>query len=87
MTIVRERLAIRKSWRQEQLGRVSMPDGEVVEDEAREQTHVSGRPFLLAAFAKVRAMYDAGETVAAITPKLHLTRRIVDKWVCLESLP
>ena len=32
-------------------------------------------------------MYDAGETVAAITRKLRLTRRIVDKWVRLESLP
>ena len=32
-------------------------------------------------------MYDAGETVAAITHKLRLTRRIVDKWVRLESLP
>jgi hypothetical protein len=56
-------------------------------DEARELTHVSGRPFLLAAFAKVRAMYDAGNTVAAITRELRLTRRIVDKWVRLESLP
>jgi transposase len=63
------------------------PDGKVGEDEARELTHVSGRSFLLAAFAKVRAMYDAGETVAAITRKLRLTRRIVDKWVRLESLP
>jgi hypothetical protein len=62
-------------------------DGEVGEDEPRELTHASGRPFLLAAFAKVRAMYDAGETVAAITRKLRLTRRIVDKWVRLESLP
>ena len=62
-------------------------DGEVDEDEPRELTHVSGRPFLLAAFAKVRAMYDAGETVAAITRKLRLTRRIVDKWVRLETLP
>ena len=62
-------------------------DGEVEEDEPRELTHVSGRPFLLAAFAKVRAMYDAGETVAAITRKLRLTRRIVDKWVRLETLP
>jgi len=58
-----------------------------VQGEPRELTHVSGRSFLLAAFAKVRAMYDAGETVAAITPKLRLTRRIVDKWVRLESLP
>jgi transposase len=32
-------------------------------------------------------MYDAGETVAAITRKLRLTRRIVDKWVRLESFP
>ena len=62
-------------------------DGKVGEDEARELTHVSGRSFLLAAFAKVRAMYDAGETVAAITRKLRLTRRIVDKWVRLETLP
>ena len=63
------------------------PDGEVGGDEPRELTHVSGRPFLLAAFAKVRAMYDAGETVAAISRKLRLTRRIVDKWVRLECLP
>jgi transposase len=63
------------------------PDGKAGEDEPRELTHVSGRPFLLAAFAKVRAMYDAGETVAAITRKLCLTRRIVDKWVRFESLP
>jgi transposase len=63
------------------------PDGKVGEDEARGLTHVSGRPFLLAAFAKVRAMYDAGETVAAITRKLCLTRKIVDKWVRFENLP
>jgi transposase len=63
------------------------PDGGADEGEALEPTHVSGRSFLLAAFAKVRIMYDAGETVAAITRKLHLTRRIVDKWVRLESLP
>ena len=63
------------------------PDGKVGEDAAGELTHVSGRPFLLAAFAKVRAMYDAGQTVAAITRELRLTRRIVDKWVRLESLP
>jgi hypothetical protein len=62
-------------------------DGEVGDDEPRGLTHVSGRPFLLAAFAKVRAMYGAGETVVAITRKLRLTRRIVDKWVRLESLP
>jgi hypothetical protein len=62
------------------------PDG-TGEDQAAELTHVSGRPFLLAAFAKVRAMYDAGKTVAAITRELRLTRRIVDKWVRLESLP
>lgn len=62
-------------------------DDEVDKDEPRELTHVSGRLFLLAAFAKVRAMYDAGETVAAITRKLRLTRRIVDKWVRLDSLP
>ena len=55
--------------------------------EPRELTHVSGRAFLLAAFAKVRALYDAGETVAAITRELRLTRRLVDKWVRLESLP
>jgi hypothetical protein len=59
----------------------------VHQSEAAELTHVSGRPFLLAAFAKVRAMYDAGNTVAAITRELRLTRRIVDKWVRLESLP
>jgi Transposase len=62
-------------------------DSDVGENEATELTHVSGRPFLLAAFAKVRAMYDAGETVAAITRELRLTRRIVDKWARLESLP
>jgi len=63
------------------------PESKVGEDEAGELTHVSGRPFLLAAFAKVRAMYDAGKTVATITRELRLTRRIVDKWVRLESLP
>jgi Transposase len=63
------------------------PDGKAGEDGARELTRVSRRPFLLAAFAKVRAMYDAGKTVAAITRELRLTRRIVDKWVRLESLP
>jgi transposase len=62
-------------------------DGTIGEVEAMEPTHISGRPFLLAAFIKVREMYDAGETVAAITRKLRLTRRIVDKWVRLESLP
>jgi hypothetical protein len=55
--------------------------------EPRELTHVSGRAFLMAAFAKVRALYDAGETVATIMRKLRLTRRLVDKWVRLESLP
>ena len=62
-------------------------DGVGAQGEPRELTHVSGRPFLLAAFAKVRAMYDAGATVAAITRKLRLTRKIVDKWVRLECLP
>jgi|GEM_PF-4649940 len=62
-------------------------DGVGAQGEPRELTHVSGRPFLLAAFAKVRAMYDAGATVAAITRELRLTRKIVDKWVRLESLP
>jgi transposase len=62
-------------------------DGKVGEDEARELTHISGRPFLRAAFAKVRAMYDAGKSVAAITRELRLTRRIVDKWIRRESLP
>jgi hypothetical protein len=65
---------------------ILQPDG-TGKDEAPELTHVSGRPFLLAAFAKVRAMYDAGKTVAAITRELRVTRRIVDKWVRLESLP
>ena len=55
------------------------PGSEVGEDEPRKLTHISVRPFLLAAFAKVRAMYDAGETVAAITRKLRMTRRIADK--------
>ena len=32
-------------------------------------------------------MYDAGETVATVTRKLRLTRKIVDKWARLESLP
>jgi len=63
------------------------PDCKISEDEPRDLTHVSGRSFLLAAFAEVRTMYDAGETVAAITRKLRLTRRIVDKWVRLESFP
>jgi transposase len=62
------------------------PDGNG-DDQAGELTHVSGRPFLLAAFAKVRATYDTGKSVAAITRELRLTRRIVDKWVRLESLP
>jgi len=61
--------------------------GAGVQDEPKELTHISGRSFLLAAFAKVRAMYDAGKTVAAITRELRLTRRIVDKWVRLEFLP
>jgi len=30
-------------------------------------------------------MYDAGETVAAITRKLRLTRRIVDKQVLYQA--
>src|SRR5271166_3392651 len=74
-------------------GRLLGTDGEQpgggvgAQGEPRELTHVSGRPFLLAAFAKVRAMYDAGATVAAITRKLRLTRKIVDKWVRLECLP
>jgi hypothetical protein len=63
------------------------PDGKVNQDEVGELTHASGCPFLLAAFAKVRAMYDTGKSVAAITRELRLTRRIVDKWVRLENLP
>src|SRR5208282_1825565 len=55
-----------------------------VQGEPRELTHVSGRPFPPAAFAKVRAVYEASETVAAITRKLRLPRRIVHKWVRLE---
>jgi len=66
----------------------AQPGGGVgAQGEPRELTYVSGRPFLLAAFAKVRALYDAGVTVAAITRKLRLTRKTVDKWVRLESLP
>ena len=57
------------------------PDGKVGEDGARELTHVSRRPFLLAAFAKVRAMYDAGKSAPrrrASSMEEDSIRRVVD---------
>ena len=40
-----------------------------------------------AAFAQVRALYDDGLTAAAITRKLGLSRKRVDKRIRLEALP
>lgn len=69
-------------------GRLASVDEPLRSDEAgpKELTHISGRPFLLGASAKVRAIYEAGEIVAAITRKLRLSRKTVNKWVRLDAL-
>jgi len=40
-----------------------------------------------AIFMQVRTLYEAGNTAAEIVRELGLSRKRVDKWICLQTLP
>ena len=73
---------------EKQLGRLERPLRTKVSAAAEvDDTRAGLHRLLQAKFEQVRRLYDAGKTATAITQELGLSRKRVDKWIRLQTLP
>ena len=73
---------------EKQLGRLERPLRTKVSAAAEiDDTRAGLHRLLQAKFEQVRRLYDAGKTATAITQELCFSRKRVDKWIRLQTLP